>query len=97
MLIRSLVAVVPLGLTAVFGWLSVSDHLGPDGAQTGIALILPMALWSLLFLVCMFFPQPRRAPVGKAALLSAAYATGLSVILWIALIAYVWLRFGGVE
>lgn len=97
MLIRSFVAILPLVLTVLFGWLSVSGRLDADGAQTGIALIIPMAVWSLLYLVCIFFPRARRAPVGKAALLSAAYATGLSVIAWIALIVYAWLRFGAVE
>lgn len=92
---RILVAVAPLVVTILFGWLSVGGHLAANGDQVGISLIIPTLVWSLLYVIAMFLPQPRRAPLAKGALIAAAYATGLWVVTWIVIIGYLWAQFGG--
>ncbi|MGQ0501652.1 MAG: hypothetical protein ACT4P0_03425 [Panacagrimonas sp.] len=94
---RILIALAPLAITLLFGWLSVGGHLAANGDQVGISLVIPSFVWSVLYVIAVFLPQPRRAPLVKGAFIAAAYATGLWVLTWIVIIGYLWSRFGGAE
>jgi hypothetical protein len=81
---RLLVAVVPFLLTLLFAWL-VSGHLSLGGGEKDIFLVIPLLLWSVLFLCCYLVLWWRRFALGRSVAVSAGFATALVVIAWVVL------------
>ena len=89
---RLFIALLPLLLTASFAWL-LSGRFSLSGGEKDIFLALPLLLWSLLFLCSYLALWWRKATNGRAVSVSAAVATGLTVLLSIALFfGFSWLR-----
>lgn len=89
---RLFIAALPLLLTASFAWL-LSGGLSLGGGEKDIFLALPLLLWSLLFLCSYLALWWRKATNGRAIGVSAAVATGLTVLLSIPLFfGLSWLR-----
>lgn len=85
MLLRLTLALLPLLLTVLFGWLTMEGHLNFGGGEKDIFLLIPLILWSLLFGIAVLVFSLRRAGLSRTLGLSAALATGLLVLIWSAL------------
>ena len=79
---RLLVAVVPFLVTFLFAWL-VSGQLSLGGGEKDLFLVIPLLLWSALFLCCYLLLWWRRFAFGRSVVVSAGFATALVVIAFI--------------
>lgn len=90
--LKLFLAVAPLLLSLLFGWLVMDGHLNFGGGDKEIFLAVPLLLWSLAYLCCYVTLWWRRAPLGRTLALSASIATGFLVIAWLVLLGVAWLR-----
>lgn len=90
--LRLAVAFAPLLATILFTFLTMQGHLNFGGGEKDLFLSLPLLLWSVVFLFSSLISWWRTIAPGRAAAISAAVATGLVVLLWVCLFAYVLLR-----
>jgi hypothetical protein len=89
---RLLLAVAPLLLTVLFGWLTMEGHLNFGGGEKDIFLLIPLLLWSFVWFCTFLTLWWRRSPVGRSLKFSAAIATALVVSAWIILAVVVLLK-----
>jgi len=82
---RFLVAVMPLLLTLLFAWLTMEGHLNLGAGCKDIVLVVPIMIWSLVFLVCYIAFWWRGFTLGRSVITSSALATGLVVSAWVVL------------
>lgn len=83
---------VPLGLALLFGALVTEGHLNFGGGDKDIFLVLPLLVWSIVFLpVYLVLWWLRRSP-GRAAGWAAAISTAVVVLAWIVLFIVVSVR-----
>ncbi len=87
--IRSLLAVAPLLLTLLFGWLMMEGHLNFGSGEKDVFLVLPLLLWSLVYLCSCLVMCVRRSPLVRSLVLSASVATGGVVVAWLLLLGLV--------
>lgn len=90
--LKLLLAVTPLLLSLLFGWLVMDGHLNFGGGDKETLLAVPLLFWSLAYLSCYATLWWRRSTLGRTLALSASLATGFLVIAWIALFCVVWLQ-----
>lgn len=91
--LRLLVAAAPLLLTVLFGGLVMEGGLNFGGGEKDVFLVVPMLLWSLVFLCCFLLLWWRQSTLGRAVALSAIIATGFVVAAALILFGGSWLRF----
>lgn len=77
--LRLLLAAAPLLLTVLLGWLVMDGNLNLGGGEKDIFLVLPLLVWSLVFLGCFLLLWWRRSTLGRTVALSAGFATGFVV------------------
>ena len=75
-----MVAVTPLSLSILFGWLVAGGHLNLGGGEKDIFLAAPLLLWSLVFLFCYIVLWWRGIPFRRLIVISSAVATVLMVV-----------------
>lgn len=92
-LLRLALAVAPLALSVLFAWASAEGHLNFGGGEKDILLAAPLFLWSLVYLIACLVLWARSASLKRTTLISAAIATALIAIAWIALFAASWLGY----
>ena len=86
--IRILLALLPLFLTPALGFLLAGGYLNLGGGEKDIILVLPWAFCSLVYGVSCFFLWYRRRPLGRATFVSigvtivALFFAGLVLILF---------------
>jgi hypothetical protein len=86
---RLLLAIAPLLLTVLFGWLVMDAYLNFGSGERDIFLIVPPLIWSLVYLCCYLVLWWRRSAIGRLVGLSAGVATGVVLIAWFVLIGVV--------
>ena len=89
---RLLLAVAPFLLTVLFGWLTMEGHLNFGGGEKDIFLLLPLLLWSFVWLCTFITFWWRHSPLRRALLVSAAISTAVVVTAWVILFAVVLLK-----
>ena len=72
---RLVLALLPLVLTPGFGYLLAEGLLDLGGGEKDLVLLLPWALWSLLYAICSFVLWRRKWSLGRSVLWSAVAAT----------------------
>jgi hypothetical protein len=90
--LKLLLAVTPLLLGLLFGWLVMDGHLNFGGGDKEILLAVPVLLWALAYLGCYATLWWRRSTLGRMLALSASFATLFLVIAWLVLFGVVWLH-----
>lgn len=90
---RVLLALAPLLLTILFTWLVAEGHLGFGGGEKEILLALPLAIWSLVYLLCCLVLWWRRSALRRAIAISAALASGVVAAAWLVLLGTVWWKY----
>jgi len=93
-LFRLLLAVAPLLLTVLFGWLVMDGYLNFGGGEKDIFLLIPLLLWSFVYLCCYLVFWWRQCGLGRSVALSSVIATGFVVIAWVILFGIVWFKAG---
>lgn len=89
---RIAVALSPFGATILFAFLTMEGHLNFGSGEKDIFLSVPLLLWSLVFFASSLIAWWREVPLGRAAGISAVLATGIVVLLWVSLLAFVLLQ-----
>lgn len=93
-LARLLVALLPLAATFLFAVLMMEGHLNFGGGDKDIFLLLPLLLFSLVFLFSCLFSWWRGVAPGRAARVSAFVSLSAVILLWLALVVVVLLQGG---
>jgi hypothetical protein len=88
-----LVAVTPLLLTLLFGWLTTEGYLNLGAGCKDVFLAVPMLAWSLVFFLCCIVSSWRKLTVNRSIVTSAAVATALVVFAWVVLLGISMLQF----
>lgn len=91
-LLKLLLAVAPLLLSMLFGWLVMDGYVDFGGGDKDVFLVAPLLFWSLAYLCCYVTLWWRRSSLVRMFALSAGLATGFLVISWLALLGIVWLQ-----
>ena len=94
MIRRLALALFPLGLTLLFGWLLMEGSLSFGGGDKDIFLVLPPLVWSVLYVASSGLFWWRGATIRRAAKVSALAATTILAVAWLILFAVAWLKFG---
>lgn len=79
-LVNLMVAVTPLFLSILFGWLVTGGRLNLGGGEKDIFLAAPLLLWALVFLLCYIVLWWRGIPFRRLIAISSAVATVLMVV-----------------
>lgn len=77
----------PLGLTLLFGFLVAEGHLNLGGGCKDLFAVIPLLLWSLIFLSAYLLFWWRGRPPLRAAAWAAALSTAGVVAAWAVLFA----------
>lgn len=87
---RLVAAFSPLALCFVFAWLVTSGPLGFGGGEKDIFLVLPLALWSVVFAVASLAMWAGGASLARATKASALVALGALAVSYALLVALTW-------
>ena len=87
---RLVSAFLPLALCLVFAWLVTSGPLGFGGGEKDIFLVLPLALWSVVFAAVSLAMWARGASLASASKLSALVALGVLAVSFALLVVLTW-------
>lgn len=90
--LKLLLAVAPLLLSLLFGWLVMDGHLNFGGGDKEILLAVPLLFWAVAYLGCYVTLWWRRSTLGRNLALSVSFATIFLVIAWLVLFGVVWLQ-----
>jgi len=93
-LARLSLAVLPLLLTLLFGWLWGEGYLRFSGGDKDIFLIVPPSIWSLAYLVSCGVHWWRGSTIRRMALASVGMATAFVAVAWMILFVVAWVKFG---
>lgn len=80
LLSRSLLALAPLLLALLFGWLTVEGRLNLGAGEKDIVLVLPVLAWALLFACACAVNWWRGAATTRGATWAAIVATALLLV-----------------
>lgn len=86
-LARPFVALLPLAATFLFAVLTMEGYLNFGGGEKDIFLVLPLLLFSLIFLLSCLIMWWRGVAHGRAARFSAVVSLSAVVVAWLALVA----------
>jgi hypothetical protein len=75
--LRTLLAVAPLGLTPVLGWLISEGWLNLGGGCKDIVMVLPWMAWSLVYFIVFVVLTVRNRSLVRSVAVSAGIATAL--------------------
>jgi hypothetical protein len=81
---RLLIAVLPLALSFLFGYL-LTGPLSLGGGEKDILLAIPALAWSVLYLACSLFFWAHRRPLLWSFGIAASVATVLLLVAFLAL------------
>jgi len=84
---RLVTALSPLALCLVSGWLVTAGLLGFGGGEKDVFVILPLALWSMVFAVASLAMWAGGASLSKATRVSALIALGVLAVSFALLVA----------
>ena len=87
---RLVAAFSPLALCFVFAWLVTAGPLGFGGGEKDIFLVLPLALWSMVFAVTSLAMWAGGASLARATRVSALVALGVLAASFALLVALTW-------
>jgi len=87
---RLLVAVAPFLLTLLFAGLVMEGHLNFGSGEKDIFLAVPLLLWSGVFFLSMMVLWIKRIVFGRSIKIAIGIATGLALLMWLALFAVAW-------
>lgn len=90
--LKLLLAVAPLLLSMLFGWLVMDGRLNFGDGDKEVLLAAPLLFWSLAYLCCYVTLWWRRSTLGRTLALSASIDTGFLVLAWLDLFGVVWLQ-----
>ena len=76
--LRLAVALAPLGLCLALGWGVAGDVLGFGGGEKDILLLLPLALWALVFALASLALWARGMAPGRASAMAALIGLALT-------------------
>jgi hypothetical protein len=82
---KALPGIVPLVLTALFGWLLMEGHINFGSGEKDIFLLVPLLFWSLVFLVAYLVLWWRNAPLRRNVVMSTCIAVAVVVVTWLLL------------
>jgi hypothetical protein len=86
LLLKLLAAIGPLLLTVFFAWLVMEGYLDFGGGGKDVLLVLPLLLWSLVYLGCYLTLWWRRFRQRRLLAWSAGLATGFVAVAWLILL-----------
>jgi hypothetical protein len=89
-LLRLCSACVPLALCFLLAWLVMSGPFSFGGGEKDIFLVLPLALWSLVFAVASLVMWARGASLPRSAKVSALIAMGVLALAFSFLLLQTW-------
>lgn len=76
-LFKVFLAVVPLLITLLLGWLTMEGYLNFGGGEKDIILALPLLLWSVVYLCCYLALWWRRLSTARSVAGSGVLASGV--------------------
>jgi len=85
-LFRSILCMLPLGLTPLWGFLIAEGTLNFGGGEKDLLLLIPWLLWSLLYMVIFIVAWVKRWSLGKTVLYSFFGAGAGVVLVWLVLL-----------
>lgn len=89
--LRISIAVAPLLVSLIFGWLTMEGSLNFGGGDKDVFLAAPLLLWSSIFLLGKLTLWLQGFALGKSVSVAAGLATGLTALAWIVLFLFSWL------
>jgi hypothetical protein len=92
-LLKLFLAIVPLLITVLLAWLVMAGYLNLGGGEKDIFLVVPLLIWSMVYLCCFLALWLRRSSIGRSVAVSAGFATGLVVIAFVVLFSVSWFKF----
>jgi len=83
-------AFAPLVGTIALAWSVTGGPLTFGGGEKDIVLILPVAIWSVLFAAISLAMWARSAPIARASKLAAVAALAVLLLLFAAFVVLTW-------
>lgn len=87
---RLATALAPLALCFVVGWFVISGPLGFGGGEKDIFLVVPLAIWSLVFALSSLVMWAGGASLARSSKVSALVAVGVLAAAFATLVAVSW-------
>lgn len=87
---RLVAALSPLALCLVLAWLVTAGPLGLGGGEKDVLLVVPVALWSVVFAVASLVMWARGASLARASQVASLVAFAMVVIAFVLLVALTW-------
>ena len=91
-LLRLFLAIVPLLITVLLAWIVMAGYLSLGGGEKDIFLVVPLLIWSMVYLCSFLTLWWRRASIGRSVSVSAGFATGLVVMAFLVLFCVSWVK-----